>query len=164
MGVKHLALYRIDRGRTAHTRSRYDRIAPLYDRLETALERRYYARWRLSLLSQVRGPRVLEIGVGTGKNLAYYPPGLSITAIDFSAHMLERAHQRAGQLQIPVDLCQMDAQQLDFPDHTFDTIVATFVFGSVPDPILGLREAARVTKSGGGYSSSSMSAPGAFLA
>lgn len=133
---------------TARTRARYQRIAPYYDYMESLAERRYRP-WRRRLWSLVQGPQVLEIGVGTGKNLPYYQPGLSITAIDLTPGMLERARRRAVVPGVNVTLQLGDAQQLDFPDDTFDEVVATFVFCSVPDPVRGLCEAARVLKPGG---------------
>ncbi len=91
----------------------------------------------------------MEAGVGTGKNLPYYPENLNITAIDLSPRMLERARTRAAKIGSKVELREMDIQHLDFPDHYFDTIFATFVFCSVPDPVAGLRELKRVCKPDG---------------
>lgn len=135
-----------DEEQTAVVQEHYNRIAPLYNVLEVLLERSHYARWRTRLFAQVRGSQVLDIGVGTGKNLAFYPTGTTVTAIDLSPGMLAHARESAAKHHSPVHLYQMDAQHLAFPDRTFDTTVATFVFGSVPDPVRGLREAARVTK------------------
>jgi ubiquinone/menaquinone biosynthesis C-methylase UbiE len=134
---------------TFQTKSRYDRIALFYDRMEGLVERAAFRHWRDKLWSQVRGERVLEVGVGTGKNLPYYLQEMQVTAVDLSERMLARARQRARELGIDVDLQVMDAQRLMFPDATFDTAVATFVFCSVPDPVLGLRELARVVKPDG---------------
>jgi ubiquinone/menaquinone biosynthesis C-methylase UbiE len=135
---------------TLHTRSRYDRMAPLYDFFEGAMERGKYSSWREELWQQVKGPVVLELGVGTGKNIPYYPQGIEVTAIDLSPKMLERARSVArehGEKQ--VTLREMDAERLHYPDDSFDDTVATFVFCSVPDPVQGLREALRVTRPGG---------------
>lgn len=134
-----------DREATARARARYGRIAPVYDPMEALAERRYRP-WRRRLWSEVRGPRVLEVGVGTGKNLPFYPDGKRVTAIDLTPGMLKRARKRAEALGLDVDLQLGDVQALDFPDATFDEAVATFVFCSVPNPMLGLRELARVVK------------------
>src|SRR3990172_7168208 len=131
-------------------RKRYDRVAPFYD-LEQALgERLVFGRLRRDLWAMVpEGARVLEVGVGTGINMSHYPRDARVSAIDVSERMLRRARKRAERLGVPVELAQMDAQHLDFPDASFDAVVATFVFCSVPDPVAGLREARRVLRPGG---------------
>jgi ubiquinone/menaquinone biosynthesis C-methylase UbiE len=133
---------------TALTRSRYQRISPLYDRMEKMSERQF-SLWRRMLWSQVQGPQILEVGVGTGKNIPYYPSGMQITAIDLTPGMLNRARIRAVKLNQNAELSLGDVQRLKFYDDSFDSAVATFVFCSVPDPILGLREMNRVVKPGG---------------
>lgn len=135
---------------TQATRRRYQRIAPFYDFMETMVEQRFRP-WRERLWSLVRGSTVLEVGVGTGKNMTYYPDNLSATGIDLTPGMLERARKRTKALGLDsrVSLRLGDAQSLDFPDASFDTAIATFVFCSVPDPVLGLREMKRVVKLGG---------------
>ncbi len=138
----------IDVRATAATRARYDRIARIYDRMERRSERRF-APWRAALWQQVRGPRVLEVGVGTGKNMPFYPPEMDITAIDLSPRMLDRARTRAAHEGYRVELGEADVQALPFPDAHFDTVIATFVFCSVPDPLLGLRGLRRVLVPGG---------------
>lgn len=133
---------------TEAIRRRYDRIAGLYDRLESHMER-MFARWRVEMMADVEG-RVLEVGVGTGKNLPHYPPQVQVTAIDFSPRILEQARARlAGLGRTDVELRLMDVQRLEFPDGSFDTVVTSCVFCSVPDPVQGLREIRRVLKPGG---------------
>lgn len=137
-----------DPGETERTRARYQRIAPFYDALEILAERRYRP-WRRALWSRVRGPRVLEIGVGTGKNMPFYPPELEVTALDLTPGMLERARRRARRLGVEAELRLGDVQDLQLPDDSFDAAVATFVFCSVPDPVRGLGELARVVSAEG---------------
>jgi len=139
----------INPSETKHTRQRYNLIAPFYDVMEGGVERRRYRSWRRRLWQEVQGPTVLELGVGTGKNMPYYPDHIELVGIDLSQKMLARARKRAARLSKAVTLRLMDAQQLEFSDETFDEVVATFVFCSVPDPVLGLSEALRVTKPGG---------------
>lgn len=135
---------------TEHTRRRYNTAAPVYDWMEWPIERWLYRPWREALWAALEGPEVLEIGVGTGKNIPYYPEGVHVTAIDLSPGMLKRARRVARRhSEKRVTLLEMDAQALDLPDATFDNVVATFVFCSVPGPAQGLREAFRVTKPGG---------------
>jgi len=128
------------------TRKRYNRIAFLYDFMEAPMEGLRFASWRQELTGRIEGPTALEAGIGTGKNLPYYPDDVHITAIDLSPRMLARARKKANKLNIKVDLQEMDVQYLKFPDHSFDTVFATFVFCSVPDPVMGLRELRRVCK------------------
>ena len=133
---------------TAATKARYNRLAPVYDAMEFLVERRFKP-WRRRLWSLVPAGRVLEIGVGTGKNMPYYSEGARVTAVDLSDGMLEQARERAARDGVKVDLHEMDAQGLGFEEHSFDTAMATFVFCSVPDPVQGLRELNRVVKPGG---------------
>lgn len=134
---------------TRKTQARYNRIAPIYDLMETIVERVAFRRWRRDLWTRVGGERILEVGVGTGKNVPYHPPGAQVIAIDISDGMLEQATERARGLEVDVSLVLMDAQHLGLPDDAFDAAVATFVFCSVPDPVRGLKEIGRVLKPGG---------------
>jgi ubiquinone/menaquinone biosynthesis C-methylase UbiE len=93
---------------------------------------------------------VLEVGIGTGKNMPYYPVGVEVTGVDFSTGMLEKARKRKESLSLAnVRLLQMDIEHMSFRDETFDTVVSTFVFCTVPDPLQGLREVYRVLRPGG---------------
>jgi ubiquinone/menaquinone biosynthesis C-methylase UbiE len=127
---------------------RYDRVAWRYDFLESPMEMMAFSKLRKEMLADVRG-KVLDVGIGTGKNLSYYPAGVELIGIDISPKMLAKAKTRADALGIEVDLRMMDVENLQFPDSTFDFIVVTFVFCSVTDPIRGLRELARVVKDDG---------------
>jgi ubiquinone/menaquinone biosynthesis C-methylase UbiE len=138
----------IDLEETQRTRTRYQRISGLYDLMEILPEKQYHP-WREKLWSLVKGPCLLEVGVGSGKNMPFYPKGMQITGIDLTPGMLAHAQKKAASLNLDVTLRLGDVQSLEFEDDTFDSVVATFVFCSVPDPILGLRELERVTKPGG---------------
>lgn len=123
---------------------RYDRIASIYDYLDFMVPNKL----RVEILKMARG-EVLEVGVGTGRNLPLYPPGSLVTGIDISPVMLDRARQRAVKSDLKVNLVEADAQNLPFDDNSFDTVMATCVFCSVPDPIAGLKEVKRVCRHDG---------------
>ncbi|MBU0575253.1 MAG: methyltransferase domain-containing protein [Pseudomonadota bacterium] len=139
--------HQIDSNLTAQTKTRYNRIAPYYDVMEIISERTF-SRWRRQLLARAKG-KVLEVGVGTGKNFPYYPEGVDVTGLDIADKMLLHARLRADKLGFPVHLMEGDVQSLPFPENYFDTAVTTFVFCSVPDPVLGLKELGRVVRSDG---------------
>jgi ubiquinone/menaquinone biosynthesis C-methylase UbiE len=138
---------------TAAARTRYERIAPVYDLMEILPELRY-RKWRRRFWDRVaqrlpqRG-RLLELGVGTGKNVAYWPAEAQITAIDLSPRMLSQAKARIERAGRDASLDLGDAEDLQYPDNSFDLAAMTFVMCSVPDPVIGLREVARVVRPGG---------------
>lgn len=113
------------------------------------MERSRFAAWRKKLQDRITGEWALEVGVGTGKNLPYYPRNMKFIAIDLSPRMLEKAQKKASDFDLDVNFREMDVQDLSFPDRSFDTVFATFVFCSVPDPVLGLQELKRVCKPDG---------------
>ncbi|MGF7185262.1 ubiquinone/menaquinone biosynthesis C-methylase UbiE [Desulfitispora alkaliphila] len=134
---------------TEKIRSRYDRFARVYNWLEYPMEKMMLSKWRSMIWQEANG-EILEVGVGTGKNIEFYPQGgANVTAIDFSSEMLKKAARQADKLNSKVELLEADVQELPFDDNTFDTIVATCVFCSVPNPVLGFKELGRVCKQGG---------------
>ncbi len=130
-------------------KQRYDRIAPYFDNAEAVLEGLFFKRWRRHLWAKAEGRHILEVGVGTGKNFEFYPAAAHITAIDFSPKMLEQARQKAARRDVNVTLELMDVESLCYADNCFDTVIASFVFCSVPHPHRGLKELHRVCKAGG---------------
>ena len=132
------------------TFERYQRIARVYDVLDLPFE---YGRYRLIRRLAFQGPagRLLDAGVGTGRNFPFYPPGSTVVGIDTSPVMLARAERRRKSAVAEVELRQMDVTRLDFSDQTFDGAVATFLFCVLPDELQvpALRELGRVVKAGG---------------
>jgi phosphatidylethanolamine/phosphatidyl-N-methylethanolamine N-methyltransferase len=131
------------------TKKRYDRIAPFFDLLEAPMEGLFFKLWRERLWAKANGRHILEVGVGTGKNFGYYPKDARITAIDFSPQMLKQAAKAKDRKNIQVELALMDVQSLCYADNSFDTVIGSFVFCSVPMPLKGLKELQRVCKPGG---------------
>jgi ubiquinone/menaquinone biosynthesis C-methylase UbiE len=132
------------------TFERYQRIAPVYDLLELPFEYGRYRRVRRLLFEGLSG-RVLDAGVGTGRNFPFYPPGTTVVGIDISPAMLARAERKRKSAVAHVQLRQMDVTRLDFADRTFDAAVATFLFCVLPEELQvpALRELGRVVKTGG---------------
>ncbi len=128
--------------------NRYDRISKIYDLLEKPMELMAIAKWRKKIIKRMEGDKILEVGVGTGKNLQYYPKNIDVTGIDISKKMLEKARNRAKNME-NIELIEMDAQKMGFDDNSFDTVITSCVFCSVPDPIKGLKEIRRVCKNNG---------------
>jgi len=92
--------------------------------------------------------KVLEVGIGTGRNIPYYPDNVELTGIDFSPKMVEIARGKAKNRK-NVKILEMDAENMDFTDNSFDTVVTSCVFCSVPNPVKGLKEIRRVCKNDG---------------
>jgi ubiquinone/menaquinone biosynthesis C-methylase UbiE len=132
------------------SRPKFDRIAPIFDLLEWPMERLFMTEWRKRAISELGNGRLLEVGVGTGKNIPYYPPGMAATAVDISRKMLARARRRVAQHHTgQIHLIEADAQALPISSSTFDQALASFTFCSVADPVKGLKELARTVRPGG---------------
>ncbi len=132
-----------------YVQQRYDRLAPIFDVLEAGLEGLFFKRWRQQQWVNVNGQHILEVGIGTGKNFQFYPQNSDITAIDFSPKMLIQARNKRDAQAVKVCINLMDVENLCYANNSFDTIVASFVFCSVPQPRKGLKELHRVCKLGG---------------
>jgi len=127
----------------------YRRYAPQYDLLFGAI----FHPGRKEVIRQMDcqpGEQILEVGVGTGLSLPLYPKGTTITGIDISKEMLDRAERRVARDQLDnVTLHHMNAQEMTFPDNSFDKVVAMYVASVVPDPVKLVSEMRRVCKPGG---------------
>lgn len=130
--------------------ARYERIAPFYDLLDLPFERKRYQALRPMMFQGLAGS-LLDAGIGTGRNCAFYPPGTTVHGIDTSPAMLARARRRCPRLAEAGHLYRMDVTALEFPNATFDAAVATFLFCVLPNDrqVPALRELGRVVKPGG---------------
>ena len=126
----------------------YEKQAPRYDRSIAFWEKVLFRDGRQWVCSRAQG-EVLEVAIGTGRNLTFYPAGVRMTGIDLSPAMLERARERAGELGMEVDLREGDAQDLPFPGGSFDTVVCTLSLCNVPDDRRAVAEMKRVLRPGG---------------
>jgi ubiquinone/menaquinone biosynthesis C-methylase UbiE len=133
---------------TERVRRIQDKQAPGYDRSMDFFERWLFAGTREWACAQLAGD-TLEIAVGSGRNIGLYPQGARVTAVELSPEMLALARARADRLGKPVDLRLGDAQQLDFADASFDTVLITFALCTIPDDRAAAAEAFRVLRSGG---------------
>lgn len=127
----------------------YDRHSSRYDITQWPMEVFALGRLRRRLWDQAQGERILEVGVGTGRNFAHYQAQSRVVAVDLSPGMLRRAVKRAERMGREVDFVLADAERLPFRDQVFDTVTATCVFCSVPDPVRGLGEMRRVSRPDG---------------
>ena len=130
------------------THTKYDIFSRFYDLVEKHLEKKSFSKWRKLVWEKVPlNSKVLEVGVGTGKNMPYYPGSVEVVGIDFSQGMLERAISRSTKYpDKKIKLMKMDVTDMNFPQNNFDFVISTFVFCTVPDPISGLKEVNRVLK------------------
>jgi ubiquinone/menaquinone biosynthesis C-methylase UbiE len=124
---------------------KYDLFARYYDCVEGVPSLLGLSKLRQQMMKQASG-RVLEVAVGTGKNLPYYPPDCRIIAADLSREMLNVAQKRAAKLSMDVSFLLADAEALPFPDETFDTVVSSLSTCTFPDPVAALKEMARVCR------------------
>ncbi|MGV9803974.1 class I SAM-dependent methyltransferase [Micromonospora chersina] len=133
---------------TARQRRVWDKTAPSYDKQIAFFEKVQFGGGREWIGDRARG-RVLEVAVGTGRNLSHYPADATITGIELSPAMLTIAAQRAADLGRDVDLREGDAENLPFSDASFDTVVCVLSLCSIPDPATAIKEMKRVLKPGG---------------
>jgi ubiquinone/menaquinone biosynthesis C-methylase UbiE len=133
---------------TERVRAVQDKQASKYDRQIGFFERTLFGDGRAWVCSQARG-LVLELACGTARNLPFYGSDVELTGVELSPQMLAIGLQRAQQLGRLADLRLGDAQALDFPDESFDTVTCTLGFCTIPDTGAAAAEAFRVLRPGG---------------
>jgi ubiquinone/menaquinone biosynthesis C-methylase UbiE len=133
---------------TERVRRLQDKEAPRYDRQMGFFERILFEGGREWACSQVRVD-VLELAIGTGRNLPFYAGDVRLTGVELSPEMLAIARRRAEELKREVDLRLGDAQELEFEDESFDTVIITFGLCTIPDDRKAVAESHRVLRSGG---------------
>ncbi len=134
--------------RDQRLRRYWDKHAGSYDQQMGFFDRHVFGDTRDWVCSQASG-EVLEVAIGTGLNLPHYPSQVRLTGVEWSQPMLDIARRRARELGRAVDLRLGDAQALDFPDASFDTVVCTFSLCGIPDDRQAVREMDRVLRPGG---------------
>lgn len=133
-----------------------EKIQKAYDGIASEYEKRIWFdqhilgvnRHRKKLLAQANG-KILDVACGTGQNFEMYKKNSEITAIDLSPNMLEAARENANKLNLNIKFVVMDAENLEFPNQSFDTVVSTLSTCTFPNPVKALQEMKRVTRSGG---------------
>lgn len=132
---------------------KWDKAAGLFDIMNKGVELRF-GDIKKEWFSRAKG-RTLLVAVGTGLDFAYFPKGHKIVGVDISGKMLQKAKAKIDG-RLSVELVLADVRNLGFPDNSFDSIVTSCTFCSVPDPVKGLKELYRVLKPGGEMIMSSM--------
>src|SRR6266516_3770399 len=144
----NMATGRSDKSETERVLHLYEKEAHKYDREMNFFDRLLFAGGREWVCSQAAG-EVLEIGVGTGRNLTHYRDDVRLTCVELSPAMLEIARARARELGREVDLRVGDAQALEFPDQSFDSVVCTLSLCTIPDDRAAVAEMRRALRAGG---------------
>jgi ubiquinone/menaquinone biosynthesis C-methylase UbiE len=133
---------------TAKVLRAWEKSAAGYDKQIAFFEKVWFGGGREWLGARIQG-RVLEVAIGTGRNLRHYPADATITGIELSPAMLAIAQQRAARLGRKADLTNGNAEALPFPDEAFDTVVCAFSLCTIPDPAAAVGQMARVLIPGG---------------
>ncbi|MCB1746179.1 MAG: methyltransferase domain-containing protein [Gammaproteobacteria bacterium] len=130
------------------TQGKWDRTARIFDFMTGRGPERRWGPAKRRLFAHMQG-RILFLALGTGLDIACFPPGQTITAIDISPEMLAKAAPRVAAYDGDIEARVMDVHELDMDDASFDQVYTSCTFCSVPDPVGGLRQLYRVLKPGG---------------
>jgi ubiquinone/menaquinone biosynthesis C-methylase UbiE len=140
---------------------KWNQAAKTFDFMNSGVERRYGS-YKRALFAKSRG-KVMLVAAGTGLDFSLFPPDLDIVAIDFSPQMVVQAKLKAARYRGRLEVVEANVQDLEFPDNSFDTVVTSCTFCSVPDPVQGLKEIRRVLKPDGQMLMFEHVRPGNFL-
>jgi ubiquinone/menaquinone biosynthesis C-methylase UbiE len=132
----------------AVTQAKWDRMAPRFDTMASAGAEKRWAPDKSALFAEMEG-KVLFLALGTGLDIPFFPKGLSITALDISPKMIEHAQERIADYDGTIATHVMDVHDMPFADDSFDMVVTSCTFCSVPRPVEGLKALHRVLKPGG---------------
>lgn len=132
----------------AATRAKWDRLAPRFDGMAALGAERRWRPFKTRLFSRMHG-RILFLALGTGLDIPFFPPGLTIEAIDISPKMLAEAEKRIAAYDGAIRARAMDVHEMDFAEASFDQVVTSCTFCSVPRPVEGLQALRRVLRPGG---------------
>ena len=135
--------------RNLHTRHKWDRAAATFDLMAGEGAEKRWQPNKLKLFSRMGEGNILFLALGTGLDIACFPPHRNINAIDISPAMLKYAQPRIAQYNGKIEAQTMDVHELSFPDEHFDQIFTSCTFCSVPDPVEGLKALLKVLKPGG---------------
>lgn len=130
------------------TRAKWDKLAPRFDTMASAGAEKRWEPFKRALFSGMEG-KILFLALGTGLDIPHFPTGLDITAIDISPGMLEQAKDRIAAYDGRIEAHVMDVHEMPFAPESFDQVVTSCTFCSVPDPVAGLKALHRVLKPGG---------------
>ena len=132
----------------AVTQAKWDKLAPRFDTMASKGAEKRWGPFKSALFSEMEG-KVLFLALGTGLDIPHFPKGLNITALDISPVMIEHAQERIADYDGTIETHVMDVHDMPFPDDSFDMVVTSCTFCSVPRPIEGLKALHRVLKPGG---------------
>jgi len=132
----------------AVTQAKWDKLAPRFDTMASAGAEKRWAPDKSALFAGMEG-KVLFLALGTGLDIPFFPKGLSIAALDISPKMIELAADRIAAYEGTIETYVMDVHDMQFEADSFDMVVTSCTFCSVPRPIEGLKALHRVLKPGG---------------
>ena len=131
------------------TQAKWDKAAPTFDIMAGIGAEKRWAPFKTELFSHMGDGKILFLALGTGFDIASFPPGKDITAIDISPKMLERAEARIASYDGDLKAEVMDVHEMAYADAEFDQVFTSCTFCSVPNPVDGLKALRRVLKPGG---------------